>query len=71
MPILRVKLTLGKVRSRVAAVKAAAIVGDHERAHNEEDKLYLDVLRQLADEGSELAKTALGTQEMNIKRYCA
>ncbi len=44
---------------------------DDEAAHGMEDKLYVGVLRTLADEGSVLAAVALQTQGIHFERWCA
>lgn len=45
--------------------------GDDERAHCEEDELYLQVLRHHAVQGCPLAKEALKTQDIVFARWCA
>jgi hypothetical protein len=44
---------------------------DDEAAHSLEDKLYLDVLRQLAEQGNTLAAEAIKASDIEFARWCA
>lgn len=64
------KLTIQETRERVAAI--AAVPDDVElggQAHRMQDALWQEVLQQLADEGSELAKVALETTLLKFPRW--
>lgn len=62
------KLTVQDVRECVAKI---AEIGEEPsgRAHALQDLLWRDVLRQLADEGNELAKAALETVALPFPRW--
>jgi hypothetical protein len=51
------------------------IAGDGEVAHSKEDDLWRDVLRAIAEgtvvSGSECARVALLTQDIEFERWCA
>lgn len=66
-------MTVEEVEARVA--KIAAMAGDDEAAHCEEDELHKDVLRFIAEgclgQVSALAIAALRTEEIEFARWCA
>lgn len=65
-------MTPQDVQARVARVEAMA--GDDGGAHSEEDRLYQDVLRAIAEgspDAAALASVALRTAEVDFARWCA
>ncbi len=62
-------ITLEQVKANVEIIKGLS--HDDEAARAEEDDLHQRVLRQLAQEGSELAAEALKTLDINFSRWCA
>lgn len=63
---------LEEIRTRVARIEANR--DDDETAHSQEDDLYTDVLRAIADgapNASELAREALRTVDIDFARWCA
>ncbi len=65
-------MKVSQVLARIEAIKSLA--GDCEAAHSEEDKLHVDVLREIAKGGmfaEELAKAALRTLDIEFERWYA
>jgi hypothetical protein len=67
-------MTRDEALERVA--KIAAMAGDDEAAHGEEDSLHRDVLRAIADgtaypSAAALARCALGTIGLDFARWTA
>jgi hypothetical protein len=65
-------LTVDRVREQVAYI--AAIRQDDEVAHSEEDRLYRDVLKHIANGGPDaalLALEALKVEDIEFFRWCA
>ena len=66
-------MTIEEVQNCVQDI--ASIAGDPEDQHELEDKLHVDVLKQVAASGdqilSALAKEALKTQDIDFPRWCA
>lgn len=62
------------VHQRLIGVAKAAAAGDAESAHDLEDKLFVDVLTEIAKgegDAAELAKAALRSRELEFPRWCA
>lgn len=67
-------MTLQEVRDKVKEIGRAASARDYERAHCEEDALYLEVLRAVASgdsDSSRMARAAVSTQLFVFPRHCA
>jgi hypothetical protein len=70
-------LTADDVRNRMFAIKQAAVAEDDERAHSLEDRLYHEVLKQIAcghitgERAAEVAAEALTSKKIDFERYCA
>ena len=66
-------MTIKEVSARVQAIGEMA--GDPERAHEEEDKLYKDVLNYLSvyaeHDLAMISAEALKTQRIDFPRWCA
>jgi len=66
-------MTTKEVSARVQAI--GEMTGDPERAHEEEDKLYKDVLNYLSvyaeHDLAMIAAEALKTQRIDFPRWCA
>jgi hypothetical protein len=66
-------MTIDEVRQRVEHI--AAVAGDPEIAHAEEDKPYADLLQSIADdvtdEAQEMAELALTVRKMGFERWHA
>lgn len=65
-------LTVARVADRVEGIRAHA--ADDEFAHSEEDALYQDVLRAIADgapHAQEMAAVALVARTIKFDRWCA
>lgn len=61
-----------EAKERVARIKS--MKGDNQNAHIEEDKLYVDFIRDVAKEKSSLGKVAkvvISTQKIDFSRWCA
>jgi len=62
-----------EVRDRVARI--ADIASDDAKAHSNEDDLYIDVLKAIANHKggnpARLAQEALKTQSIEFSRWCA
>lgn len=62
-----------EVRRRVEEIRSVQY--DSEAAHSREDRLYLELLEDIARQGpetwAEKARIALETQEMSFDRWCA
>jgi hypothetical protein len=64
-------MTTAEINERVQAIKDIAY--DYERAHDTEDRLYIDVLQAIAngaDNPRELAAAALATLKIAFARLC-
>lgn len=66
-------MTVEQVRERVAEIEAS--VGDDETAHGMEDRLYLDLLRAIAEgrcaDPAACAAEAIKADELDFARWCA
>jgi len=65
-------MTIDEIRKRVAGIEEEA--WDAEVAHSNEDDLYIDVLRFIAEGDTEvapLAREALRVREITFPRWCA
>ena len=66
-------MTIEEVQNRVQDIASTA--GDPEDQHELEDKLHVDVLKQVASSGdpilSRIAKEALKTQDIDFPRWYA
>lgn len=62
-------MTIEEVRSVLKQL--ADVRTDDERAHSMRDLMWERVLKTLADEGSELAREALKSEEIDFARWCA
>ena len=62
-------MTIEEVRETLRQIDAAK--SDDEKAHSMRDDLWQDVLEALADEGSELAREALKSEDIRFCRWCA
>jgi hypothetical protein len=63
-------MTVDEIRARVAQIDETADLV--EKAHREEDRLYREVMRAIADGASnpaELARAVLATEELGLDRY--
>ena len=63
-------MTIDEVQSRVAAIDEVA--DSPEKAHQEEDRLYCDVLEAIAAGAEDpvgLARAALSARELDLVRY--
>ena len=63
-------MTVDDVQARVARIDATADLV--ESAHKEEDRLYYDVLKAIAEGASNpagLARAALATHDLGLERY--
>lgn len=62
------------IEQQLLRIGMAARGGDSEEAHRLEDRLYVDVLSEIAkaqnDQG-ELARAALRSRELQFGRWCA
>lgn len=60
---------------RLATIREHAETGDYEAAHSEEDDLWRDVLRAIADQEvthpDVIAEMALSTRRIRFERHCA
>jgi hypothetical protein len=67
-------MTFQFIRDRVARIRVHADTGDYEAAHGEEDDLWRDVLRAIADGADNpraMAREALETTHIDFERYTA
>ena len=67
-------MTFQSIRDRVARIRTHAEEGDDEAAHGEEDDLWRDVLRAIADGADNpraMAREALETTHLSFERYTA
>ena len=65
-------MTTADVIARVDEIRAFA--GDAEKAHGMEDRLYLEVLAEIAEgEGraADLARAAIRASDIEFERWCA
>jgi len=65
------RMTVDDVRTRLEAIEALVSQQDYESAHAAEDQLQLDVLHQLSEDGSKLARAALESQAIPFPRRCS
>lgn len=67
-------MTLEEVQKRVQWLRDASGPGcDYEGLHSEEEDLYLDILKAIADSSSEfapIAAEAIKTQDFDFPRWC-
>lgn len=63
-------MTTAEIRRRLVRIGAEARQGDHEAAHGDEDRLFVDVLRAVAagKAGAVEAQTALASTELQFPR---
>lgn len=66
-------MTLRQIRQRLNRIASVAVRGDYEVAHSEEDQLFVDVLRAVADgtAGRAEAAAALRSRELMFVRKTA
>lgn len=66
-------MTLGQIRQRLNRIASSALRGDYDAAHSEEDRLFVEVLRAVADgkAGPTEARAALRSKELIFVRRTA
>lgn len=72
MNVSAAMISIQDVEQRVASI--ADSQDDREGAHADEDELYRDVLRAIAEghpEAEKLAEAALATCDLEFERHCA